>query len=464
MNWESLIAKTLCCVALSLGANIYARTIEVSDLKTGECVLSTITQPGNPDRTEKRGFSAEAYVINDSDLGIRVNNFLAECDGEYEITAVCDGRHITINPAITNPSENPCFCRSEMSFKLHNVYSGDGEYIIDWEGQPEENGVLPFIFENDYAKATGFYNDAVEMFPLRENYAVLFNPGNETYEPFFVHIGIASFDDGTTKLWWQDSPCGTIELGTLYTLGNEVYVHPNDVKIPSTFWGIGMECEYYNPYEILGGKDVKLYDYGDYNSETIYAFDFLKGITDGLRRENVYTTAEYDLLKQKSESHSDKYIWRDIRHDFSGIVSGSHHRHLGAIGAEYASNPIYPVYFVPEGAIPTSFSHLVVESCFVHGGFLWSYYDGDKLYDDKYFNRTSVDETSAVPDVRLIDGNLTVTSPGHLEVSVYSADGNLVARGSGNDQLKIALDSKSSFPAIVCIFTSKGKFVAKLGS
>lgn len=389
--------KRILLIAVSAVAlNCAAQTaLEVSNVKTGECATTTITQPGEKDRTHLRSLSAEV-TRGENALSFQVKNFLAECESDYDVTAAIDGNILTITPFPLNPAADPCYCRRQLSFNVKVPEGIGNDLVVNMVGQPKENGllVLNFIL-SDYCTA-GFFVDQYKPFFLSQE-LVLYNEGDAAHDPFFIYLRADQKKENEFEIYWQNSSISSKKLGTIIVDDLVAYVEPADVDIPATFWGLNMGVETINPFKCLNGEKVKIFDYSQPQDENVYAYDLLKGELKGITKAN---SVNYTPVENK-EAVSDYFTdfmpisqrWRDGGHSFkSGNIEGGHMREIGAFGQSYASNPIYPIYEMPEGAVPTSFSFLAARcNCgFLIGTFL---HDGGE-YLTQLQEHTGVEEVS----------------------------------------------------------------------
>lgn len=457
-------------------AQSQVKTVEVQDLRVADCYALSVTQPGDDDQTYRRQFSAAVNLDSYGNLYFDIKGFLAECEGEHLMDATVNGNLITLAPYITNPSADPCFCRRNMSFMLPTIKTKPGDYVVRWEGQPKENGIIPLLFGDKQEVTSGFYSDEVKIPLDSENIVILHNPGDANHDPFFAHLFIYTDIDGTLSV--NINGIGSFgnqtKIGTLRTEGAKVFVTPEDIEIPSEFWGLNMGVASMNPAKMLGKDEILLYDFSDTETSEVYVRDFLKGELKNCVRIATYSDDEYNLAEQGKNS-SERHVWRDLRHDFaSETFSASHHRNFGAFGSEIASNPIYPIYELEEGVVPTSFSCVGVMGCDFHGSIPMqpSYFVNDYWRDDPSFNTASCAQPVMTPESSSlfegglnarIEGNvLEISGEGNILVNVYLADGALVSSAEGVGEVNVVLPAPAGQPIIVSASNAEGHQIRKI--
>lgn len=452
------------------------RTIEPSYFRMERCFASTISQPGEESKTDGRNFSVFVQRYKDGSLLFEVKNFLAECEGEYLLEATVEGNCITLNPYITNPSQSPCYCRRNMYFGLPNVITETGDYFIKWEGQPKENGIISLAFKGRDSISAGFYRDEVKssLYSLDNKIIILYNPGDESHKPYHAHIFVYTDLDGSlcVNLNGIGMLGNQTKIGSLRAEGCKVYLTPGDIEIPAEFWGINLGIKTMNPAKILGTEEILLYDFSDATSEDVYVFDFLKGELKDCKRvfthcDDGFNPKEISFnLNSQLELPSPAYIWRDYRHDFaSDKFYGSQHRSVGTFGKGIASNPIYPIYELQEGVVPTSLSCVGEIGCDAHGSIpFWpTYYVDDNWKTDICFNNSSIQSVNEERYCKITkEGNvLHISAEGYLAAQVITINGDTITQTVGEEALTINLGDICPQLIFVLVETQQGYTVRK---
>lgn len=227
---------------------------------------------------------------------------------------------------------------------------------------------------------------------------------------------------------------------------------PENVTVPASFWGTGFKstpklsdwCSsqnvHYVPY-CINGRDS---EFDVYNS----AFGVLHGYA--ISDDPIIVNGKHEghiIVTETGYKADENLPWK------GEWITG-----IGAVGDTYASNPIYPIYELPEGVTPAYLLYVrnIANNTIIYGD---SALDPDFALLKAEPGLLGIENIIGEPKSiswNITGDTLSVYAEGEINLTIYSPDGRIVNSLAGYGTINADLPALSGGAYIIRAITSEG--------